>query len=68
MGTLIQSQDNTVTIKTRTHMPIGNIKTVTSKINLYAHWISEYGYDRDTYATPSGNINIVSRNTNLHAQ
>ena len=49
-------------------MPIGNIKTVTFKINLYAQWISEDGYNRDTYATPSGNINIASRNTNLHAQ
>ena len=44
-------------------MSIGNIKTVTFKINLYAQWISEYGYNRDTVAvsshTPSGNINAV---------
>ena len=36
-------------------MPSGNIKT-------------EYGYNRDTYATPSGNINTGSRNINPHAQ
>ena len=41
----------------RTDMPSGNIKTVTFKINL-----SEYGYNRDTYAMASGNINIGSRN------
>ena len=49
-------------------MPSGNIKTVTFKINLYAHWLSEYGYNRDTYTTPSGNINIGSRNVNPHAE
>ena len=49
-------------------MPSGNIKTVTFKINLYAQCLSEYGYNRDTYATPSGNINIGSRNINPHAQ
>ena len=43
-------------------MPSGNIKTVTFKINLYAQWLSEYGYNRDTYAMASGNINIGSRN------
>ena len=49
-------------------MPSGNIKTVTFKINLYALWLSEYGYNRDTYATPSSNINIGSRNINPNAQ
>ena len=29
-------------------MPSGNIKTVTFKINLYAQWLSEYGYNQDT--------------------
>ena len=50
------------------HMPFGNIKTVTFKINLYSKWLSEYGYTCDTYATPSGNINIGPRNINPHAQ
>ena len=49
-----------VTINVRTHMPSGNINTITFKINLYTQWLSEYGYNRDTYATPSGNINIIS--------
>ena len=49
-------------------MPSGNIKTVTFKINLYAHLLSEYGYNRDAYATPSGNVNIGSRNINPHTQ
>ena len=49
-------------------MPSGNNKTVTFKINLYAQWLSEYGYNRDTYATPSANINIGSRNINPLAQ
>ena len=49
-------------------MPNGNINTVTFKINLYAQWLSEYGYNRDTYAMPTGNINIVSRNMNPDAQ
>ena len=49
-------------------MPSGNINTVTFKINLYAHWLSKYGYNRDTYATPSDNINIDSRNINPRAQ
>ena len=57
-----------VTIKVRTHMSTGNINRTTFKINLYAQWLSEYGYNRDTYATPSGNINVVSRNINPHAQ
>ena len=33
-----------VTINVRTHMPSGNINTVTFKINLYTQWLSEYGY------------------------
>ena len=49
-------------------MPSGNINTVTFKINLYAQWLSEYGYNRDTYAMPTGNINIVSRNMNPDAK
>ena len=49
-------------------MPSGNINTVTLKINLYAQWLSEYGYNRDTHATLSGNINTVPRNINPHAQ
>ena len=49
-------------------MPNGNINTVTFKINLYAQWLSEYGYNRDTYAMPTGNIDIVSRNMNPDAQ
>ena len=49
-------------------MSNGNINTVTFKINLYAQWLSEYGYNRDTYAMPTGNINIVSRNMNPDAQ
>ena len=49
-------------------MPNGNINTVTFKINLYAQWLSEYGYNRDTYAMPTGSINIVSRNMNPDAQ
>ena len=49
-------------------MPNGNIKTVTFEINLYAQWLPEYGYNRDTYATPSGNINLGSRNIDSHAQ
>ena len=49
-------------------MPNGNINTVTFKINLYAQWLSEYGYNRDTYVMPTGNINIVSRNMNPDAQ
>ena len=40
-------------------MPSGNIKTVTFKTNVYTQWLSEYGYNRDTYAAPSGNINAV---------
>ena len=32
---------------------------MTFKINLYAQWLSKYVYNRDTYATPSGNINAV---------
>ena len=48
-------------------MPGGNINTVTFKINLYAQWLSEYGCNRDTYATRSGNINTASRNINPHA-
>ena len=58
MATMIQSQEiqtytpnsylNTVTINIRTHMPSSNIKTVTFKINLYAQWLPEYGYNRDT--------------------
>ena len=50
------------------HMSCGNINTVTFKVNLYTQWLSEYGQNRDTYATPSGNINTVSRNINQHAQ
>ena len=58
-----------VTISIGTHMPGGSIKTVTLKINLYAQWLPEYGcYNRDTYATPSGNVNIGSRNMNPRAQ
>ena len=49
-------------------MPSGNIKTVTFKTNLYVQWLSEYDYNRDTYAKPSNNINIVARNINPHAQ
>ena len=49
-------------------MPSGNNKTVTFKTNLYAQWLYEYGYNRDTYATHSGIINIGSRNINPHAQ
>ena len=79
MATLIKSQRiqtytsssylNTVTINVLTHMPSGNINnTITFKINLYAQWLSEYGHNRDTYSTPSGNINTVSRSINPHAQ
>ena len=50
---------NTVTINVNKHMPSGNINTVTSKINLYDQWLSEYGYNRGRYATPSGNINSL---------
>ena len=49
-------------------MPSGNISTITLKINLYAQWLSEYGHNRETYATPSDNINTVSRIINPHAQ
>ena len=56
------------TINIRTHMPSGYIETVTFKINLYVQWLSEYGYNRDTYAMPCGNINTVSRNIHPHAQ
>ena len=49
-------------------MSSGNINTVTFKINVYAQWLSEYGYNRDTYDTPSGSIDIVSRSINPHAQ
>ena len=59
MATLIQFQEiqtytyssylNTVKINVSTHMPSGNINTVTFKINLYAQWLSEYGYNRETY-------------------
>ena len=49
-------------------MSSGNINTVTFKINLYAQWLSEYGYNRDTYAAPGGSIDIVSRNINPHTQ
>ena len=48
-------------------MPSGNTETVTFKINLYTQWLSDYSYNRDTYPTPSGNINIGSRNINPHA-
>ena len=48
-------------------MPNGNIKAVTFEMNLYAQWLPEYGYNRDTYATPSGNINLGSRNIDSHA-
>ena len=49
-------------------MPNGNIKAVTFEINFYAQWLPEYGYNRDIYATPSGNINLGSRNIDSHAQ
>ena len=56
-------------INVRTHMPSGYIiNTVTFKIQLYVQCLSEYGYNRETYTTHSGNINIVSRNIKPHAQ
>ena len=48
-------------------MPSGIINTITFKINLYTQWSSKYGHNRDTYVSPSGNINTVSRNINPHA-
>ena len=39
-------------INVRTHMRSGYIiNTVTFKIQLYAQWLSEYGYNRETYTT-----------------
>ena len=55
-------------INVRTHMPSGNINTVTFKINLYALWLSEYSHNRDTCAMTSDNINTVSRYISPYAQ
>ena len=67
METLIQSQEiwtytpssylNMVTINVRTHTSSGNINTVILKIRLYVQWWCKYSYNRETYTTPSGNIN-----------